>query len=138
MAAWLALAERSWAERLAAPLARTFSLDTAAGTVAAHAFGAVVRELEPLVSDLGDADNRAAHRAGTVAAAETADAALRAARQRAVESFTRVVSEPDRIRVSRGRSTVVPGGRYAELPNRAPALSAPVPSATAATYGMNR
>ncbi|MET9328792.1 hypothetical protein [Tsukamurella sp. NPDC003166] len=120
VAAWIALSERTWADRLANPLARTFAVDETAALVAAHAFGAVARELEPLVGELGVAHHRAARGSGPVAAAEDADTTLRTARERAVRSLTLAVSEPDGIRGSRGRSTVVPGGRYAVLPNRAP------------------
>lgn len=117
IAAWLALAEATWADSLGRTIARVFGLDATGGTAAAAAFSAVARELEPLVGELGTAHRRAAHGDGRTAAS-SAEAALAAARARAFEVLGTVMSVPDRIRESRGRSTVVPGGRYAALPNR--------------------
>lgn len=133
IAAWLALAEATWADSLGRTLARVFDLDATGGAAAAAAFSAVARTLEPRVGDLGVAHLRAAnHRAanhssaqaraargnGLAAIASSAEADLAAARARAFDVLGTVVSVPDRIREPRGRSTVAPGGRYAALPNR--------------------
>lgn len=117
IAAWLALAEATWADSLGRTLARVFGLDATGGAAAAAAFGAVARALEPLVGDLGVAHLRAARGDGRVAAS-SAEADLGAARARAFDVLGTVVSVPDRIREPRGRSTVVSGGRYVALPNR--------------------
>ncbi|TWS18923.1 hypothetical protein FK529_13150 [Tsukamurella asaccharolytica] len=114
--AWLALAAAAWADALAPKLARVFGLDATGGAAAAAAFSAVARELEPMVGELGAAHYRAARGFGPAASAE---ADLAAARARAFDALTAVVSVPDRIGEPRGRSTVRPGGRYASLPNRA-------------------
>ncbi|MGX9294008.1 hypothetical protein [Tsukamurella paurometabola] len=119
VAAWLALAEATWAESLGRTIARVFDLDATGGAAAAAAFGAVARELAPLVGELGAAHHRAARGARPVAAATSAETDLGAARARAFDVLGTVVSVPDRIGESRGRSTVVPGGMYATLPNRA-------------------
>lgn len=144
VAAWLALSERAWAERLGPELVRLFGFDAAAGAVAARAFVALNAELEPLLGDLGtallaagairasdeplrSAGSRVASGASRSPGARPhaqhpitrADEALRAARIAAADLFTTVLSEPDRIRVRRGRGTVVPGGPHAVLPHRA-------------------
>ncbi|MGZ9828884.1 hypothetical protein ACXYTP_18410 [Tsukamurella ocularis] len=119
VAAWLALAEGTWAHSLGRTVARVFALDAAGGAAAAAAFGAVARELEPLVGELGAAHYRAARGAAPAGAAPPAAADLAAARARAFDALGTVVSVPDRIRESRGRSTVRPGGTDARLPNRA-------------------
>lgn len=119
VAAWLAVAEAAWAESLGRTIARVVDVDATGGAAAAAAFGAVARELAPLVGELGAAHHRAARGAGPVAAATSAETDLAAARARAFDALATVVSVPDRIREPRGRSTVVPGGMYAALPHRA-------------------
>ena len=118
VAAWLALVETTWADSLGRTIARVFALDATGGAAAAAAFSAVARELGPLVGELGAAVHHRAARADGPAAASSAEAGLAAARARAFDALGTVVSVPDRIREPRGRSTVVPGGMYASLPNR--------------------
>ncbi|WP_019200657.1 hypothetical protein [Tsukamurella sp. 1534] len=123
--AWLARSEAMWADRLTDPLARLFGFAPTTAAVAAHAFRAATRALDPALADLARAIGGARrNRPGAARAAAEAEDALLAARSAAFDQLGTVLSEPDGIRVRAGRGTVEPGGRYGALPTRPPAAGA--------------